>query len=119
MVEQLSSPVLIFDDGVHDLLHLLGEGRGVWGEFLCRGTASFLGLLPVLVLVSHSAAAGARRRRTAVVIPVLLTLPGRLFVTHLLLDVLQIPLLDGLRRGEIITELNLSLNVLTRGYSAG
>lgn len=91
------SPILVFDDGVDDLLHLLGEGQRVRGKFLSRRAAAFLRLLHLLVLLAPSPAAGARRGRAAVVVAVSLALPGRLLVTHLLLDVLQISLFDGLR----------------------
>lgn len=82
------SPVLVLDDGVNDLLHLLGEGRGVGGELLGGRAAAFLCFLPVVVLVPPAAAAGAGRGRPAVVVAVPLALSGGLFVAHFLLDVL-------------------------------
>lgn len=82
------SPILIFDDSVNDLLHLLGEGKWVGRELLGRRAATFLRLLHLLVLLPPSPAAGAGRGRAAVMVTVSLALSGRFLVTHLLFDVL-------------------------------
>lgn len=84
----MSSPVLIFNDGINDLLHLLGERKRVGRELLRWRAAAFLRFLHVLVFVSPSAAAGARRGRAAVMVALSLALSGRLFVPDFLFDVL-------------------------------
>lgn len=82
------SPVLIFDDGINDLLHLLGEGHRVGRELLSRWATAFLRLLHLLVLLPPSAAAGAGCSRAAIVVAISLALPGGLLVTHFLFNVL-------------------------------
>lgn len=88
-------PILIFDDSIYSLLHLLREGWGIGRELLGRWAAPFLCFLPVLVLVSSTAAAGAGCD-VDVVVTVSLSFPRCLFVTNFLLYVLQIPFLYGL-----------------------
>ena len=98
LCEQLSSPVLILDDSVHDLLHLLGEGLGVGGQLLGRGTPAFLlflGAAAILVLVSAATSAGAGRGGARFDVAVLALASG-LFGPHLILYLLQIALLYGL-----------------------
>lgn len=82
------SPILILDDSIHNLLHLLSEGQRVGRELLSGRATTFLRFLHLLVLLPPSPAAGAGRGRPAVMVAVSLALSGCLFVTHFLFDVL-------------------------------
>lgn len=54
----LSLPVFVLDHSIHDLLHLLGEVRWVWGQLLSRWPPTFLLLLALLILVTAAGAGG-------------------------------------------------------------
>jgi len=90
-------PVFILDDGIHDLPHLLREGGGIGGDFLSRRSSPLPLPLPILIFVpSPSSPRGRRGGPGEVQVAVTLPLSGRLFVTHLFLDLLQRALLDRL-----------------------
>ncbi len=85
------SLLLIFNNSVHNLLHLLAERRRVRRKLL-RWRATSL-LLSFAVVVSLSS---ARSGRDGVWIPLAPPLPSGFLVSHFVLDLLQGPVLDGL-----------------------
>lgn len=54
----LSLPVFVLDHSIHNLLHLLGEVRWVWGQLLSRWPPTLLLLLALLILVTAAGAGG-------------------------------------------------------------
>lgn len=90
------SPILVLDDSVDNLFHLLGERRRVRREFLSRRTSTFLCLLHLIILVPATTATRAGCSWATIVVAVSLAFSGCLFVTHFLFNVLQVTLFYGL-----------------------
>lgn len=91
-------PVFVLDDSVHYLPHLLGEGGGVGGELLSRGPSPLPLSFPVIIFVPSSSPPQGRGGTREVQVTVPFSLTSCLFVTHLLLHLLQCALLYRLQR---------------------
>lgn len=91
-------PVFVFDDSIHNFLHLLCEGRGIRGEFLGRRSSPLSLPLPIFISVPSSSAGWERGGTREIQVAVPLPLAGRLFGTYLFLHLLQRALLYRLQK---------------------
>lgn len=87
------SPILVLDNGIHDFPHFPSQGGWIWGQFFGWGPPPLLLLPALLILVPAPGAWGGSRGALGLPLP----LPRGFLLPDFLLDLLQRPLLDGLR----------------------
>lgn len=94
-----SSPIFVFNDSIHNFLHLLCEGGGIGGQFLGRWTSPLPLPLRIIISVPSSSATRGTRGSREVQISVPPSLAGGLFVAHLFLHLLERAFLNRLQTG--------------------